>query len=81
MPRTHPHVLQTLTAYPRLPLGIAFFPACYRAVNTILKNILTFGAINFVAFLVVFMVKLVVALAVATIAFKWTEVSLNHLDS
>eukprot|EP00035_Acanthoeca_spectabilis_P010305 m.182654 g.182654 ORF g.182654 m.182654 type:complete len:674 (-) comp14980_c0_seq1:5339-7360(-) len=53
--------------------GIDFFSGCYRAVNTIMANILTFGAINFVAFIVIFMMKLMVSLLVAAIAFAWIQ--------
>eukprot|EP00038_Savillea_parva_P000896 m.99716 g.99716 ORF g.99716 m.99716 type:complete len:675 (-) comp10316_c0_seq1:3996-6020(-) len=53
--------------------GINFFSACFRAVNTIMKNILTFGAINFVGFLVIFMMKLAVVILVAAIAFAWLQ--------
>jgi len=53
--------------------GIDFFSGCYRAVNTIMANILTFGAINFVAFIVIFMMKLMVSILVAAIAFAWLQ--------
>lgn len=53
--------------------GYDFCNACCKAFHTILNNLMAFGAISFVAFIVIFMIKLTVAIAIAVIAFNWLE--------
>eukprot|EP00041_Stephanoeca_diplocostata_P020494 m.460343 g.460343 ORF g.460343 m.460343 type:complete len:685 (+) comp21592_c0_seq1:197-2251(+) len=53
--------------------GLDFCNAACKAFGTILRNLMAFGAIAFVSFIVIFTIKLVVAGAVAIVGFQWLD--------